>query len=112
MSNRTCMNRSNVKRCKERSLEEAVQLLRQLSESQLVGLEENHLRLLVRLLISTQLQMVSSSTACRKVDQVSLTLCVITVQCFLKTERNLTDSFLSFLTDVATFSKGGPPAGF
>eukprot|EP00064_Thunnus_orientalis_P006923 superscaffoldBa00000745_g6942 len=64
------MNRSSVKRCKERSLEEAVQLLRKISETQLHGLEESHLLLLVRLLISLQLQMVNISTACRKVDQM------------------------------------------
>lgn len=69
------VNRSGVKRCKERFLEEAVQLLRQLSEAQLSGLENDHLTLLVRLLISTQLQMVGISTACRKVDQVGFTLC-------------------------------------
>ncbi|XP_013770425.1 thyroid adenoma-associated protein homolog isoform X2 [Pundamilia nyererei] len=63
-------SRSGVKRCKERCLEEAVQLLRQLSEAQLSGLENDHLTLLVRLLISTQLQMVGISTACRKVDQM------------------------------------------
>lgn len=69
------MNRSSVKRCKERCLEEAVQLLRQIPEARLHVLEESHLLLLVRLLISMQLQMVNISTACRKVDQVSLTVC-------------------------------------
>lgn len=68
------MNRSSVKRCKERSLEEALQLLRKISETNLLGLEENHLLLLVRLLISLQLQMVNISTACRKVDQVSVSV--------------------------------------
>uniref|UniRef100_A0A3B5MH56 Si:ch211-225b11.4 n=1 Tax=Xiphophorus couchianus TaxID=32473 RepID=A0A3B5MH56_9TELE len=63
----------SVKRSKERSLEEAAQLLRQIPEAQLRGLEEEHLLLLVRLLLSLQLEMVSISTACRKVDQVSST---------------------------------------
>ncbi|KAM7416659.1 hypothetical protein PAMA_018626 [Pampus argenteus] len=63
-------SRSSVKRCKERCLEEAVQLLRKISETHLHSLEENHLLLLVRLLISLQLQMVGISTACRKVDQM------------------------------------------
>lgn len=69
------MNRSSVKRCKERCLEEAVQLLRHTPEPQLQVLQETHLLLLllVRLLISLQLQMVHISTACRKVDQVSPT---------------------------------------
>uniref|UniRef100_A0A1A7Z6S5 Uncharacterized protein n=1 Tax=Iconisemion striatum TaxID=60296 RepID=A0A1A7Z6S5_9TELE len=66
--------RNKVKRCKERCLEEAVQLLRQTSVAQLRGLEEKHLLLLVRLLISLQLEMVSISTACRKVDQMLLHL--------------------------------------
>ncbi|XP_047447791.1 thyroid adenoma-associated protein homolog isoform X2 [Mugil cephalus] len=63
-------SRSAVKRCKERCLEEAFQLLRQISEEQLRDLEENHLLLLVKLLLSLQLQMVNISTACRKVDQM------------------------------------------
>ncbi|XP_045890923.1 thyroid adenoma-associated protein homolog isoform X2 [Micropterus dolomieu] len=63
-------SRSSVKRCKERCLEEAVQLLRQIPQAQLHVLEESHLLLLVRLLISVQLQMVNISTACRKVDQM------------------------------------------
>ncbi|CAG5923171.1 unnamed protein product [Menidia menidia] len=63
-------SRNNVKRCKERCLEEAAQLLRQLSEAQLRAFDDNHLLLLVKLLISLQLQMVSISTACRKVDQI------------------------------------------
>ncbi|KAM4746045.1 tRNA (32-2'-O)-methyltransferase regulator THADA isoform 2-T2 [Anableps anableps] len=69
--NKLCeSSRSSVKRSKERSLEEAVQLLKQISEAQLRGLEEEHLLLLVRLLLSLQLEMVSISTACRKVDQM------------------------------------------
>ncbi|XP_062273526.1 tRNA (32-2'-O)-methyltransferase regulator THADA [Scomber scombrus] len=63
-------SRSSVKRCKERILEEAVQLLRKISETDLQGLKESQLLLLVRLLISLQLQMVNISTACRKVDQM------------------------------------------
>ncbi|XP_043966985.1 thyroid adenoma-associated protein homolog isoform X3 [Gambusia affinis] len=63
-------SRSSVKRSTERSLEEAAQLLRQIPESQLRGLEEEQLLLLVRLLLSLQLEMVSISTACRKVDQM------------------------------------------
>ncbi|KAA8592239.1 hypothetical protein FQN60_017694 [Etheostoma spectabile] len=63
-------SRSSVKRCKERCLEEAVQLLRQISEAQLHVLEESRFLLLVRLLISMQLQMPNISTACRKVDQM------------------------------------------
>ncbi|XP_012718940.2 thyroid adenoma-associated protein homolog [Fundulus heteroclitus] len=63
-------SRSSIKRSKERSLDEAVQLLRRISEAQLRGLEEERLLLLVRLLLSLQLEMVSISTACRKVDQM------------------------------------------
>uniref|UniRef100_A0A7N8YBI2 Si:ch211-225b11.4 n=1 Tax=Mastacembelus armatus TaxID=205130 RepID=A0A7N8YBI2_9TELE len=63
-------SRSRVKRCKERCLEESIQLLRQMSEAQLRGLGENCLLLLVRLLLSMQLQMANISTACRKVDQM------------------------------------------
>ncbi|XP_038151490.1 thyroid adenoma-associated protein homolog isoform X1 [Cyprinodon tularosa] len=63
-------SRSSVKRSKERSLDEAVQLMRQISEEQLHGLEEEHQLLLVRLLLSLQLEMVNISTACRKVDRM------------------------------------------
>lgn len=61
----------STKRCKERCLEEANQLLRQLSDESLRGLEETHIVMLVRLLLSMQLHTVSISTACRKTDQVS-----------------------------------------
>lgn len=64
------MNRNHVKRSKERCLEEAFHLLKQIPEAALCGLEERQLLLLVRLLLSLQLQAVSISTACRKVDQV------------------------------------------
>uniref|UniRef100_A0A3P8VX30 Si:ch211-225b11.4 n=1 Tax=Cynoglossus semilaevis TaxID=244447 RepID=A0A3P8VX30_CYNSE len=66
------VSRSDVKRCKERCLDEAAQLLRQIPQTELVSLERNDLQLLVRLLISMQLQTVSISTACRKVDKVTL----------------------------------------
>ncbi|XP_077377670.1 tRNA (32-2'-O)-methyltransferase regulator THADA isoform X5 [Festucalex cinctus] len=59
--------RSDVKRSKERSLEEAAQLLKTVK---LHLLERDHLHLLVRLLVSLQLQLVHISTACRKVDQM------------------------------------------
>ncbi|XP_034452342.1 thyroid adenoma-associated protein homolog isoform X1 [Hippoglossus hippoglossus] len=62
-------SRSGVKRCKERCLEEAAQLLRA-PEAQLGGLEESHLLLLVKLLLSMQLQTANISSACRKVDQM------------------------------------------
>ncbi|XP_053277676.1 thyroid adenoma-associated protein homolog [Pleuronectes platessa] len=62
-------SRSDVKRCKERCLEEAAQLLRA-PEVQLGGLEERHLLLLVKLLLSMQLQTANISSACRKVDQM------------------------------------------
>ncbi|XP_054630132.1 thyroid adenoma-associated protein homolog isoform X2 [Dunckerocampus dactyliophorus] len=60
-------SRSGVKRIKERTLEEAAHLLRKV---RLDVLDRGHLQLLVRLLISLQLQMVHISTACRKVDQM------------------------------------------
>ncbi|KAF3695800.1 Phosphoinositide-3-kinase-interacting protein 1 Kringle domain-containing protein HGFL Precursor [Channa argus] len=63
-------SRTSVKRSKERCLDEALQLLRQISEAQLRSLEEGCLLLLVRLLLSMQLQVVNTSTACRKVDQM------------------------------------------
>ncbi|XP_037115240.1 thyroid adenoma-associated protein homolog isoform X1 [Syngnathus acus] len=60
-------SRSDVKRSKERSLDEAAHLLKIVK---LHILERDHLQLLVRLLVSLQLRMVQISTACRKVDQM------------------------------------------
>lgn len=73
------MNRNNVKRSRERCLDEAFQLLKQIPEAELGGLDEEQLRLLVRLLLSLQLQAVSISTACRKVDQVKTLECIFSV---------------------------------
>uniref|UniRef100_A0AAQ4PVQ3 Si:ch211-225b11.4 n=1 Tax=Gasterosteus aculeatus aculeatus TaxID=481459 RepID=A0AAQ4PVQ3_GASAC len=64
------MNRSSSKRCKERRLEEAAQLLRRISDAQLEVLEESRLLLLVRLLVSMQMQVSNISTAFRKMDQM------------------------------------------
>lgn len=75
------MNRSSSKRCKERRLEEAAQLLRRISDAQLEVLEESRLLLLVRLLVSMQMQVSNISTAFRKMDQVSLTVSLFTAQC-------------------------------
>ncbi|KAM6930999.1 tRNA (32-2'-O)-methyltransferase regulator THADA [Xenentodon cancila] len=63
-------SRSSVKRCKERCLDEAAQLLRRIPEAQLRALGDRYVLLLVRLLLSLQLNMASCSTACRKVDQM------------------------------------------
>lgn len=71
------MNRNNVKRSKERCLDEAIQLLKQTSEADLRGPDEGQLLLLVRLLLSLQLQAASISTACGKVDQVKTLECVL-----------------------------------
>lgn len=73
------MDRNNVKRSKERCLDEAVQLLKQIPEAELRAIDEGQLLLLVRLLLSLQLQAVSISTACRKVDQVKNLECVFFV---------------------------------
>ncbi|KAL6114197.1 uncharacterized protein ACO6RY_05021 [Pungitius sinensis] len=63
-------SRSSSKRCKERRLEEAVQLLKHISDAQLEVLEESHLLLLVRLLVSMQMQVSNVSAAFRKMDQM------------------------------------------
>lgn len=66
--------RSTVKRWKERNLEDAAQVLRKIPEPQLRSLGEDHLLLLVRLLLHMQLEMANISIACRKLDQVSPSL--------------------------------------
>uniref|UniRef100_A0A3Q2Z881 Si:ch211-225b11.4 n=1 Tax=Hippocampus comes TaxID=109280 RepID=A0A3Q2Z881_HIPCM len=68
------MNRSDVKRTKERILDEAAQLLKTVN---LHVLARDHLELVVRLLVCLQLQMVHISTACRKVDQMLQCLAIV-----------------------------------
>ncbi|XP_034152617.1 thyroid adenoma-associated protein homolog isoform X2 [Esox lucius] len=63
-------SRNSIKRCKERSLDEASQLLRKISEKQLQCLEEKHLLPLIRLLVAMQIQMFNMSIASRKLDQM------------------------------------------
>ncbi|XP_061762555.1 tRNA (32-2'-O)-methyltransferase regulator THADA [Nerophis ophidion] len=85
--------RSSVKRSKERRLEEAAQILKKVK---LDVLERDHLHLLVRLLISLQLQMVHISTACRKVDQMLQHLAKVDRQLvFQETQEQLTTIVLS-----------------
>lgn len=62
--------RAEVKRSKERCLDEAVQLLRKIPVDQLESLDEKHLHLLIKLLLAMQLQTANISTASRKLDQV------------------------------------------
>ncbi|KAL0979345.1 hypothetical protein UPYG_G00183930 [Umbra pygmaea] len=62
--------RSNIKRCKERSLEEASQLLRRIPEEQVHCLEEKLLLPLIRLLVSMQMEMFNISVGSRKLDQM------------------------------------------
>lgn len=71
------LNRSNIKRCKERSLEEAGQLLRKIPVKQLQCLEERLLLPLIRLLVAMQMQMFN--IASRKLDQVQNKLCPLEV---------------------------------
>ncbi|KAM8885353.1 tRNA (32-2'-O)-methyltransferase regulator THADA isoform 2-T2 [Spinachia spinachia] len=63
-------SRSSSKRCQERRLEEALQLLKHVSDAQLEVLEESHLLLLVRLLVSMQMRAANLPTAFRKMDQM------------------------------------------
>nr|XP_020450271.1 thyroid adenoma-associated protein homolog [Monopterus albus] len=88
-------SRSGVKRSKDRCLEESLQLLRQISDAEIRGLEERHLQLLVRLLLSTQLQMVSISTACRKVDQMLQHLAKVDHQLVFKETHQCLHSIFS-----------------
>lgn len=103
------MNRNHVKRSKERCLEEAFHLLKQIPEAALRGLEERQLLLLVRLLLSLQLQALSISTACRKVDQVKTLDYFFWIS--LRTRVEFHFGILS-LTDGAAFVKVGLRVGF
>uniref|UniRef100_A0A3B3QMH0 Uncharacterized protein n=1 Tax=Paramormyrops kingsleyae TaxID=1676925 RepID=A0A3B3QMH0_9TELE len=64
------MCRSNVKRCKERNLEEASQLLRRISKNLLESLEIKYMLPLIQLIISMQLETLQVSTVFRKLDQM------------------------------------------
>ncbi|KAJ8415282.1 hypothetical protein AAFF_G00422620 [Aldrovandia affinis] len=66
---KTCRSNS-VKRSKERSIEEASQLLKKVQQQQLRVLQIKYILPLVRLLIAMQLEMPHISTACRKLDQM------------------------------------------
>uniref|UniRef100_A0AAY4CHN4 DUF2428 domain-containing protein n=1 Tax=Denticeps clupeoides TaxID=299321 RepID=A0AAY4CHN4_9TELE len=59
-----------AKRCKERALDQALQLLRNLPREELRSLEAEQLASLVRLLVAMLLDMATISTACRKLDQI------------------------------------------
>ncbi|XP_047675030.1 thyroid adenoma-associated protein homolog isoform X1 [Tachysurus fulvidraco] len=62
---------STTKRFKERSLEEALQMLRKIAPPLLRSLRSENHRCLIQLLLSSQLDAVNtSSSACRKVDQM------------------------------------------
>lgn len=104
------MHRSKGKRCKERCLEEAVHLLRQTSSAQLGALEDKHLLLLVRLLLSLQLELVCISSACRKVDKVSYTFCSLFY--FIRIVTKPCKKLSSAVTDAAAFGRSGPPVSF
>lgn len=68
---RLSINRSATKRVKERSLEEALQILRKIPAPLLQPLKSEHHRRLVQLLLSSQIDAVNTSaSACRKLDQV------------------------------------------
>ncbi|XP_030647585.1 thyroid adenoma-associated protein homolog [Chanos chanos] len=62
--------RSSVKRSRERALEEADRLLRGVPKTQVQVLSEKCLHALVQLIVSVQIEIVSVSSACRKLDQM------------------------------------------
>ncbi|XP_036383176.1 thyroid adenoma-associated protein homolog [Megalops cyprinoides] len=61
---------NSAKRCKERCVEEASQLLKRVKDKHLQALEIEYVLPLVQLLIAMQLEMQHISTACRKLDQM------------------------------------------
>ncbi|XP_048837320.1 thyroid adenoma-associated protein homolog [Brienomyrus brachyistius] len=62
--------RTNVKRCKERNLEEASKLLKKISKNLLESLEIKYMLPLTQLIISMQLETLQVSTVFRKLDQM------------------------------------------
>nr|XP_015221939.1 PREDICTED: thyroid adenoma-associated protein homolog isoform X1 [Lepisosteus oculatus] len=66
--------RSSVKRSRERNLEEALLKLKRLTGQDLSSLENEHLGLLVQLVLAFQLESLDNSTAFRKLDQMMVKL--------------------------------------
>ncbi|XP_072289759.1 tRNA (32-2'-O)-methyltransferase regulator THADA [Eucyclogobius newberryi] len=88
-------SRSSVKRSKERCLEEAVQLLKSISNTHLLfDLEERHLLLMIQVLISLQLETVGISTACGKVDQMIQMLSAVNQQLVYREIKNALSSVI------------------
>lgn len=68
------IGRSTGKRSRERSLEEASQILQKIPKEALHSLQSAALCQLVQLLLALQLEAVTVSSACRKLNQVISTI--------------------------------------
>ncbi|KAK1160136.1 hypothetical protein AOXY_G21641 [Acipenser oxyrinchus oxyrinchus] len=64
--------RSSVKRCRERSLDQALQLLQGVAVEELSTLEDSHILPVEQLVLLLQLETVTNSTAFKKLEQITL----------------------------------------
>lgn len=71
------IGRSTGKRSRERSLEEALQILQKIPKEALHSLQSAALHQFAQLLLALQLEAVTISSACRKLDQVISTFTLI-----------------------------------
>lgn len=72
----TCVrndDRCTGKRSRERSLEEASQILQKIPKEALLSIPTAALHQLVQLLLALQIEAVTTSSVCRKLDQVMFT---------------------------------------
>ncbi|XP_051979593.1 thyroid adenoma-associated protein homolog [Xyrauchen texanus] len=76
--------RSTGKRSRERSLEEASQILQKIPKEALHSVHTAGLHQLVQLLLTLQLEAVTTSSACRKLDQMLLVLAEVNNSVVLK----------------------------
>ncbi|XP_039515699.1 thyroid adenoma-associated protein homolog isoform X2 [Pimephales promelas] len=86
--------RSTGKRSRERSLEEALQILQKIPKEALDSLQSAALHQFAQLLLALQLEAVTVSSACRKLDQILLVLAEINYSIFFKEIKQYLQNFL------------------
>ncbi|XP_077097436.1 tRNA (32-2'-O)-methyltransferase regulator THADA isoform X7 [Siphateles boraxobius] len=86
--------RSTGKRSRERSLEEALQILQKIPKEALHSLQSAALHQFAQLLLALQLEAVTISSACRKLDQILQVLAEINYSIVFKEVKQYLQNFL------------------
>ncbi|XP_077097434.1 tRNA (32-2'-O)-methyltransferase regulator THADA isoform X6 [Siphateles boraxobius] len=87
-------SRSTGKRSRERSLEEALQILQKIPKEALHSLQSAALHQFAQLLLALQLEAVTISSACRKLDQILQVLAEINYSIVFKEVKQYLQNFL------------------